>query len=292
MKYKTIIFILVVVCLAIVCMGCQRNSNETTASTKTRSQMCLAPTSSIESQAESSATQDVVDSVQVNKEGTATPAKTQTVEPTISTAPEPPMDTQTHESVPVESPAKNAESESNHTHNYTRTVIQKANCSTQGIDRYTCICGDSFEQARESALGHHLDKFIVIKEATRNSEGVRQAKCRDCDYIETEIIPKQAPSNAELYAGYIDSRLTINRNAEGWIWYTYHPTSLSVTDRRTWGEPPRITVTENEELHICYYKQDGSAVAWTLNWVENYHHSFVIIEDGTYYIGINGDFSD
>lgn len=133
-----------------------------------------------------------------------------------------------------------------------------------------------------------LGDFTTILEPTTTSTGLRVAYCKKCgkEYVD-EVAKLIVPEKLEN----VDARITIwEIVAHGHVSYKYK--DLSVLDRRSWDGAPIMKITEDDGLDITYYKQDGSRVNYYLQPVEGYVHSFVILEDGSYSVGLIGDYND
>lgn len=66
-----------------------------------------------------------------------------------------------------------------HIHSYTATTLPPT-CTEQGVTRYTCACGDSYEEY-SSPLGHDWGRWHVIKEATTEEDGEEGMYCNRCN---------------------------------------------------------------------------------------------------------------
>ncbi len=176
-----------------------------------------------------------------------------------------------------------------HEHTYTAKFIT-ADCSTGGYTRYSCACGAYYDGNVVSARGHSYGSFETTVWPTQTSTGVRQAFCEYCGHCLTETIPKLSIEDAELYENYIDSQITIERLPDGAIDYSYG--TVSVTDTRSWGDPPTIHINNNDALHIIYLSRDGNKVEFTLDPIPGYSRWMVIHEDGSFTTSLFGDFND
>lgn len=94
--------------------------------------------------------------------------------------------------------------------------------------------------------------------------------------------------------GYIDPSIEVELgiNARGHNSYKNNDLMLRVTDRRDWGDPPSIAISEEGYFKIVYYKEDGTRVKVTLCPVEGYVSCCTIFEDGSYKTGLLGYFDD
>ncbi len=117
-----------------------------------------------------------------------------------------------------------------HEHSYTSEVSKESTCTEEGVEKFTCFCGESYtktilmkehnivvddeveatcteagftkgehcslcgevflEQEKIDALGHEFGEWICIKEPTFTEAGIRTRKCEYCDVEETESVPE------------------------------------------------------------------------------------------------------
>ena len=76
-----------------------------------------------------------------------------------------------------------------HEHSYTKTVLSNATCTTAGIVKYTCSCGDSYTETIP-ATGHKSSGWIVDKAASIGVKGSKHKECTVCKKVlETAEIP-------------------------------------------------------------------------------------------------------
>ena len=99
--------------------------------------------------------------------------------------------------------------------NYTETIEKLANhtyqkvvtpptCTSKGYTTYTCECKESYVADYVDTLDHNLSSFVIIKEATCTVNGEERADCLNCDYFETrELIADNHKD--EDYDGYCDN---------------------------------------------------------------------------------------
>jgi hypothetical protein len=176
-----------------------------------------------------------------------------------------------------------------HIHNYSATVIQPT-CQSQGYTRYTCACGHAYNGEFLPAQSHLYGDWTTITPATTSSTGSRSCSCIHCGQTLTEAIPQLSIEDAELYEKYVDTGILIERLPDGAIDYSYG--TVSVTDTRSWGEPPSVRILNMTGLRITYQKQDGSPVEVMLEPIEGYARWMVIQKDGSYTLSLFGDFND
>jgi hypothetical protein len=76
-----------------------------------------------------------------------------------------------------------------HEHNYTKTVLSNATCTTAGTVKYTCSCGDSYTETIP-ATGHKSSAWITDKAASIGVKGSKHKECTVCKKVlETAEIP-------------------------------------------------------------------------------------------------------
>ena len=179
--------------------------------------------------------------------------------------------------------------EPEHEHTYTKTVVAPT-CIKKGYTRYTCSCGNTYDDKEVSASGHLYGDWNVTAQPTTTSTGTRTCVCTKCGHELTETIDKLAPEVAEKYESFIDSRIEIKTFPNGAVSYYYNMVGL--VDTRSWGDPPSIRITSAGGFKITYLKKDGSKVVKTLKPVDGYVNRMVIFENGSYQTNLIGDFSD
>lgn len=164
-----------------------------------------------------------------------------------------------------------------HEHAYTKKVV-KATCTQDGYTKYTCKCGETYKDNETKKLGHDYSEWEIIKEATTTTKGEKKCVCERCGETKTKTIAKKE-------AAYnIDSRVEIGTALFSGI-PEYTLKKCKINDKRTWGEPPIITVDENDCMHVTYYNQKGEKIQFTAPQpaTKDTTNGFVIKNDGTYY---------
>ncbi len=79
------------------------------------------------------------------------------------------------------------EKEVSPSHNYEEVIIEPT-CTQNGYIIKRCECGDNFIEKELFPKGHTLGDWIIVKEATKETNGLQEKKCSDCEYKEEEII--------------------------------------------------------------------------------------------------------
>ena len=77
-----------------------------------------------------------------------------------------------------------------HKHSYSCTVIRPVLCDVNGINRYTCSCGYSYE--KQVPMPGHKYSETVLKEPSCTSKGTVRKTCTVCGSTYTGSIPKAA----------------------------------------------------------------------------------------------------
>ena len=77
-----------------------------------------------------------------------------------------------------------------HKHSYSCTVIRPVLCDVNGINRYTCSCGYSYE--KQVPMPGHRYSETVLKEPSCISKGTVRKSCTVCGSTYTGSIPKAA----------------------------------------------------------------------------------------------------
>ena len=73
-------------------------------------------------------------------------------------------------------------------HDYDETVTDPT-CEEKGYTTYTCECGHSYTANEVAALGHAWGEWIVDKEATEETDGLKHRTCGTCEKVEEVVIP-------------------------------------------------------------------------------------------------------
>ncbi len=75
-------------------------------------------------------------------------------------------------------------------HTY-ESVVTAPTCTEAGYTTYTCsVCGNSYTEAGDAALGHAFGEWTEVTPATEESTGLKRRECSRCDAYEEEVIPK------------------------------------------------------------------------------------------------------
>ena len=75
-----------------------------------------------------------------------------------------------------------------HKHEYQEEVVAPT-CTEQGYTKFTCECGDTYNDKTVEAAGHKYGDWTVTKEATEEEKGSKEKVCSVCKDKVTEEIP-------------------------------------------------------------------------------------------------------
>lgn len=177
-----------------------------------------------------------------------------------------------------------------HVHSYTTTVVNPT-CTEKGYTLHACACGSSYKTNETSVTGnsHLYGNWETVVRPTATSEGKKQCACTRCGYILSEVVPKLPSETVELYEKYIDPRIEVEYYNEA---VSYRYGIVAVTDTRSWGDPPNISITETGGFTVIYCKQDGTKVTIPVVPLEGYINRCVLLGDGSYTIRPIGDYKD
>lgn len=90
-------------------------------------------------------------------------------------------------------------------HDYT-SVVTAPTCTERGYTTHTCgKCGHSYQDSYINALGHSFGAWVVIREATSTTAGVRERVCSVCKNKETDAIPAAGGSGGSSGSSDDDS---------------------------------------------------------------------------------------
>lgn len=90
---------------------------------------------------------------------------------------------------PTEEPTEPPTQETVHKHSYSESIITEALCNTTGVKRYSCSCGDSYEEEYINTWNHKSDGVRVTdKEPTCTESGQTYEHCIYCG---TWMYPEQ-----------------------------------------------------------------------------------------------------
>ncbi len=74
-------------------------------------------------------------------------------------------------------------------HSYTAEAIGPT-CTEKGYTLHTCICGDSYRDSYKDAIGHSYGEWVTTKEPTETETGTARRDCKNCEDFETKTLEK------------------------------------------------------------------------------------------------------
>ena len=85
-----------------------------------------------------------------------------------------------------------------HTHNYNSTLSYPT-CTEKGYEMHSCECGDVYYDNYVDELGHSVDDWTILKDATNSSTGIKQGLCKKCGKLINEETPINLYPNLNGY---------------------------------------------------------------------------------------------
>ncbi len=156
-------------------------------------------------------------------------------------------------------------------------VVDKipASCTAKPCTRYTCqTCGNVYEKTTGKVLGHDYSDWVIVKAPTGTESGLQERSCSRCAEVDAVVLP----AAGEERDTYIDPKIEINSVG----WYSYGALRVDTT-YCSYNCYLSITVLENDNFFIRYYKKDGTKVEYTLRQPpDEYCRRFTIDADGNY----------
>lgn len=76
-----------------------------------------------------------------------------------------------------------------HEHEYSEEIVLPT-CIDEGYTKFTCECGQTYNENIIPANGHSYDEWKVVEEATEEKQGLMESICSVCLNKATEFIPK------------------------------------------------------------------------------------------------------
>lgn len=143
-----------------------------------------------------------------------TQAPTQTPDQTPTQAPtevptQPPVVTPTPEPTPV------------HQHSYTESILQEPTCGTSGAKRFTCSCGDTYDQEIPPTEQHSLTVTETVPPQP-GADGYETSVCGVCGYTKTTTLPAlpvtepEPPASSEENPAAVDEPTPQSDAAGDW----------------------------------------------------------------------------
>ena len=98
-----------------------------------------------------------------------------------------------------------------HNHNYVGSIVKDATCVEEGIERYVCSCGDSYD-VKMPIMNHTKGEWEIAAEPTEYNEGKKVLHCAFCEtIIDQKVIFINKPIKASGECG--------NNNELIWVLY-------------------------------------------------------------------------
>ena len=82
-----------------------------------------------------------------------------------------------------------------HVHDYVGVVTKEATHTEDGVETFTCSCGDSYTEVIPAKVDDHSYVSVVTKEATHTEDGVKTFTC-ECGDSYTEVIPAKVDDHS------------------------------------------------------------------------------------------------
>lgn len=191
----------------------------------------------------------------ISGDATITPTPAPTVEPTMQ---------------PTEAP---------HEHNYVATIIEESTCTKSGTTKYTCECGDTYEE-HPNMLEHQINEneWIYNNDATYEANGTEYASCLICGNVvsvreaEGTKLVAPTPEPTPIPEG-LDTSIGDNLSFDGTI---TSPNGATLNKLASFNEAglynPKMEFVDNYEW-LGYYNNndpnDLQALAIKDGWYDN-----------------------
>ncbi len=134
---------------------------------------------------------------------------------------------------------------------------------------------------------HLFGDWELVQNSTTTRIGIEKCTCTVCGHVITRNFPKR-----EAKYNCVDKDIIIKREKIGPTMTTRFIYDICiVADKRTWGNPPTITITSTGGLHTVYYDKNNQKVEFTVEPVKDYIHRYTILENGTYATILVGSYS-
>lgn len=133
---------------------------------------------------------------------------TETVSPTESTLPTRtiPGEEENVQAFPTETTE-----ETEHIHDWTKTVIAPT-CTGQGYTEYVCyICQESVQDNFVNPVSHSWGSWKTVTEATEEADGKAERSCYFCGKTESRVIPMLSPAHVHTYTETVTSEPTCTK---------------------------------------------------------------------------------
>lgn len=134
-----------------------------------------------------------------------------------------------------------------HEHKYVEEIIKEAECEKEGLIKYTCRCGDSYEETIP-AKGHEFGEYIYDDNATFIKDGTETAKCVNCGTKDT-----RTADGTQL------GQVILNMNA---VMYTSHGANAQTEDGTKRIFPMHQALYVSGVTIDGYYRFEDSGVTY------------------------------
>lgn len=89
-----------------------------------------------------------------------------------------------------------------HEHEWVLTASQDASCTAAGYRRYSCACGESYEETL-AALGHSWGSWQTVTQATTSSAGLQRRVCSRCGGTEEQTVDMLPATQENLVRDFV-----------------------------------------------------------------------------------------
>ena len=142
-----------------------------------------------------------------------------------------------------------------HEHAYTSEVIAEATCEQSGIMRYTCECGDTYDEAIP-AKGHDWGEWTTIKEPTEDEEGIQTRTCKnDPTHVEERKISVIGHTHEMTKTERVEPTCTEEGNIEYWTCSKCYKIFSDVDGQNEISEQDTIIAAAGHSEEILPYKE-------------------------------------
>ncbi|MGN0466270.1 MAG: L,D-transpeptidase family protein [Lachnospiraceae bacterium] len=171
-----------------------------------------------------------------------------------------------------------------HKHRYTVKTTKAATCTKTGINTYTCSCKKSYKKTIK-AKGHTASNYIVTKQPTKTTDGLKLKKCTVCGVIlekkvilsenkkEQEFVGKYEASKKTKqliivnYKGGSDATLSFHEKASDGLWHevfsTYAYVGRNGINKKKEGDGKTPTGTFNIKMAFGIKANPGTKLPYT-----------------------------
>ncbi len=84
------------------------------------------------------------------------------------------------------------------------TVERYADCENDGLKYHKCsVCGDKTDITVITASGHTFGEWVETIAPTYEKEGSKQRRCKTCSFVQTEAVPKLVQSHTHSFTDWV-----------------------------------------------------------------------------------------